>query len=63
MEELATAIVDGASLIKQLFSSAAGAEGNIVAIDEATLWETMSTIVQNIAAFMTQLFGEIVTKL
>ena len=63
MEELATAIVDGASLMKQLFSLAAGTEGNIVPIDETTVLETLSSIAQNITSFVTELVGQILTKL
>ena len=63
MEQLATAIVDGAHLVKQIFISAANGEGNIVALDEEALLESISSIVQNLAAFLTQLVGEIIIKL
>ena len=62
MDELATAIVDSVSLIKELFTGAV--EGaNVVAMDQATLMDAISSIVQNVAVFVTQLIGEIVTKL
>jgi len=62
MNELATAIVDSVSLIKELFSDAATG-GNVVAMDQATLMDAISSIVQNVAVFVTQLIGEIVVKL
>jgi hypothetical protein len=63
MEQLATAIVDGAHLIQQIFVAAANGEGNIVALDQQTLLDGLSSIVQNMAAFLTQLVGEIIIKL
>ncbi len=63
MEQLATAIIDGVHLIKQLLIAAGNGEGNVVALDEQALWEGISSIVQNLTAFLTQLAGEIATKL
>ena len=63
MEELATAIVDGFNLIKQLFSSASAAGSNVAAIDHESLMESISSIVQNIAAFVTELAGAIITRI
>jgi hypothetical protein len=63
MEELASAIVDGINLVKLLFADASAAEGNTIAIDQESLMDGISSIVQNIAAFVTELTGLIVTKL
>jgi len=63
MEELATAIVDGVSLFSQLFNAATDGGGNVMAIDQATMWESISSIVQNLAAFVTELAGEIASKI
>ncbi len=62
MEELASAIIDGFSLVKQLFAAATGEGGNVVSMDEGTFLESISSIIQNFTAFMTELAGEIATK-
>ena len=62
MEELARAITDSFSLIKQLLAAATGEGGNVVSMDEAAVLESISSILQNVAAFMTELVGEIATK-
>ena len=63
MDALATAIIEGASLIKQVFTSAA-AEGNVTSVmDQETTLETLSSVVQNFAAFFTELISAIIGKL
>lgn len=62
MDALATAIVEGASLIKQIFTSAS-AEGNVTALDQEAALDTISSVVQNFAAFFTELISAIIGKL
>jgi hypothetical protein len=62
MDALATAIVEGASLIKQIFISTS-AEGNITSLDQETAVEMLSSVVQNFATFFTELLSAIAGKL
>jgi hypothetical protein len=62
MEQLAEAIMESAALIKQIFISAATAQGDTIVLDKSDVWESISTIVQNFTAFMTQVVGEIAAK-
>ncbi|MCJ7769594.1 MAG: hypothetical protein MUO92_03850 [Dehalococcoidales bacterium] len=62
MEQLTEAIMESAALIKQIFISAATAQGDAIVLDKSDVWESISTIVQNFTAFMTQVVGEIAAK-
>jgi hypothetical protein len=62
MEELATAIVDATVLLRDLIDGAT-AQGNVAAADQGEVWESISSIVQNLAAFVTELAGQIAGKL
>ena len=62
MEQLTEAIMESAALIKQIFISAATAQGDAIVLDKSDVWESISTIVQNFTAFMTQVVGEIALK-
>ena len=62
MDSLTKAIVDTAALIKDLFGRVASGEGNIAAQDQETLWDSLSSIAQNLVSFFNELVGEIATK-
>ena len=62
MEQLADAIIESAALVKQIFSSAATAEGDVIALDKSAIWESVSSIVQNFSVFITQVIGEMASK-
>ncbi len=59
MEQLAKAIVDAIYLVKELFVDLGNGEGDIAAQDQEVLWGSISSIVQNVLSFLTELFGEI----
>jgi hypothetical protein len=63
MDALATAIVDAASVLKNLVDAAGDGQANVAAVDQADLLESISSIVQNVAAFLTELAGNIAGKL
>jgi hypothetical protein len=67
MDSLATAIVDAASLFRSLLDSASGAGGNavanVVALSQADVLHSLTSIVQNLAAFVTELLGAIAGKM
>ena len=63
MEQLAQAIIDGASLIKQVLTDMAGADSGGNALSDTELWQDITSIVQNFAGFLTQLIGEITTHI
>ena len=62
MDSLTEVIVDTANLIKDLFAKVAGGESNIVAQDQETLWDSLSSIAQNLVSFFNELVGEIAAK-
>jgi hypothetical protein len=67
MDSLATAIMDAASLFRSLIDSASGsgenAVANVVALSQADVLHSLTSIVQNLAAFVTELLGAIAGKL
>jgi len=63
MDELATAIVDAASILKNLVDAAGNGQVNTAAVDQSALLQSISSIVQNMAAFFTELAGAIAGKL
>jgi hypothetical protein len=67
MDALATAIVDAASLFKNLLDSASGPGGNAVAnvvtLSQGDVLHSLTTIVHNLATFVTDLLGAIAGKL
>jgi hypothetical protein len=62
MDSLTKAIVDTTALIKDLFVRVASGEGNIAAQDQETLWDSLSSIAQNLVSFFTEIVGEIAAK-
>jgi len=62
MEQLAAAIMESAALVKQIFISAATAQGDAIVLDKSDVWESISSIVQNFTGFFTQIVGEIALK-
>lgn len=67
MDALARAIVDAASLFRSLLDSATAPGGNevanVVALSQADVMQSLTSIVQNLAAFVTELLGTIAGKL
>jgi hypothetical protein len=63
MEELATAIVDAASVLKNLVDGAGDGQVNVAGVDQSDLLQSISSIVQNLAAFLTELAGAIAAQL
>ena len=67
MDALATAIVDAASLFKSLLDGASGPGGNavvnVVALSQGDVLHSLTSIVQNLATFVTELLGAIAGKL
>jgi len=67
MDALATAIVDAASLFRNLLDGASEPGGNmianVVAVSQGDVLQSLTSIVQNLAAFVTELLGAIAGKL
>ncbi len=63
MEELATAIVDAASVLKNLVDATGDGQGNAVAVNQADLLQSISAIIQNLASFLAELAGSVAAKL
>jgi alpha-D-ribose 1-methylphosphonate 5-triphosphate synthase subunit PhnH len=67
MDALATAIVDAASLFRSLLDGTSEPGGNIVAnvvaVSQEDMLQSLTSIVQNLAAFVTELLGVIAGKL
>ncbi len=67
MDSLATAIVDAASLFRSLLDHAAepggNAVANVVALSQADVLHSLTSIVQNLAAFVTELLGAIAGRI
>lgn len=63
MKELATAIVDAASVLKNLVDGAGDGQVNVAAVDQSDLLQSISSIVQNLAAFLTELAGAIAAQM
>lgn len=61
MDRLAEAIVDTASLVKGLITGA-GAE-NVAAQDSGSIWDSLSSIAQNLIGFVAELAGHITAQL
>jgi len=61
MDRLAEAIVDTANLIKNLIAGAD--EGNVVAQDAGSIWDSLSSIAQNLVSFVTELAGHVTAQL
>jgi hypothetical protein len=61
MDRLAEAIVDTANLIWNLIAGAD--EGNVVAQDAGSLWDSLSSIAQNLVGFVAELAGHVTAQL
>ena len=61
MDRLAEAIVDTANLIKNLIAGAG--EGNVAAQDAGSVWDSLSSIAQNLVGFIAELAGHVTAQL
>ena len=61
MDRLAEAILDTASLIKSLIAGAG--QANVAAEGAGSIWDSLSSIAQNLVGFVVELAGSITAQL
>ena len=61
MDRLAEAIVDTANLVKNLI--AGSGQENVAAQDAGSIWDSLSSIAQNLVSFVAELAGHITAQL
>lgn len=61
MDSLAEAIVDTANLVKDLITGAG--QGNVAAQDAGSIWDSLSSIAQNLFGFVADLAGHVTAQL